>query len=264
MASKQPVDGNREASTFLPRQRANQREISMMLPTRSKSALIALCLVASGCASFEPGMRHQDLMTPRPPTVQETQNGLEISVEEFVSMNKSMQVFDADLASHGILALLVKVQNNGTQTYSIDEHAILVYLGSETLSSVSGEKAASQAANSEYVGKALFWTILTGAIAGPIGTAASAGHTRAVNKRIEEYFETMSFNYSVLKPNQYAAGFLYWKLPEGKTKLENLRVEATPHEEETENRLFYKLALPILGVSREASPPTSQNSGSPP
>jgi hypothetical protein len=62
---------------------------------------------------------------------------------------------------------------------------------------------------------------MTGYFAVPIGTAASAGHTRAVNKRIEEYFEAMSFNYSVLKPNQYATGFLYFKLPSGMKKLKN-------------------------------------------
>jgi hypothetical protein len=62
---------------------------------------------------------------------------------------------------------------------------------------------------------------MTGYFAVPIRTAASAGHTRAVNKRIEEYFEAMSFNYSVLKPNQYATGFLYFKLPSGMKKLKN-------------------------------------------
>ena len=209
-------------------------------------------------------MRYQDLMRPRQPTVKETQEGLEVSIEEFASKDKSMLAFDADLAAHGILALLLKVENNGTQTYSIDEQAISAYLGTETLPLISGEKAASQGANSEYVGKALVWTVLTAPIAGPIGIAASAAHTRAVNKRIEEYFETMSLNYAVLKPNQYAAGFLYWKLPEGKTKLENLRVEATPYEEETGTRLFYKLAIPTLDVSRAASPPPSQNTGSQP
>jgi len=109
-----------------------------------------------GCASFEPAMRYQDLMRPRLPTVKETQDGLEISVEEFASKNKSLQAFDADLAPHGILALLLKVENNGTQTYSIDEQGISAYLGIETLPLISREKAASQAANSEYVGKPYF------------------------------------------------------------------------------------------------------------
>jgi hypothetical protein len=212
-------------------------------------------------------MRYQDLMQPRQPTVKETREGLEVSIEEFVSKNKSMQVFDADLAPRGILALLLKVENNGTRTYSIDEHAISVYLDTETLPSISGEKAASQAANSEYVGKALFWTMVTSPFAGPIAIAASAGHTRAVNKRIEEYFETMSFNYSVLKPNQYDAGFLYFKLPSGMKKLENLRIEVAPSEEETDNRLSYKLLLPVLDISAAASapqPPADTKADNPP
>jgi hypothetical protein len=109
--------------------------------------------------------------------------------------------------------------------------------------------------------------MVTSPFAGPIGTVASAGHTRAVNKRIEEYFETMSFNYSVLKPNQYAAGFLYFKLPSGMKKLENLRIEVAPSEEETDNRLSYKLLLPVLDISAAASapqPPADTKADNPP
>ena len=127
----------------------------MLLRTRSNVAIVSICIVLSGCASFEPGMRYQDLTRPRQPTVKETQEGLEISVEEFASKNKSLEAFDADVAPYGILALLLKVENNGMQTYRIEEHTVSVYLGNESLPSISGGRAASQGANSEYVGKAL-------------------------------------------------------------------------------------------------------------
>jgi len=89
-------------------------------------------------------MRYQDLMRPRQPTVKEPQEGLELSIEEFASKNKSQQAFDADIAPYGILALLLKAENNGTKTYRIQERTITVYLGNESLLSLSGEKAASQ------------------------------------------------------------------------------------------------------------------------
>jgi hypothetical protein len=213
-------------------------------------------------------MRYQDLMRPRQPTVKETQEGLELSIEEFASKNKSQQAFDADLAPYGILPLLLKAENNGMKTYRIQEHTITVYLGNESLPSLSGERAASQGANSEYVGKALGWTALAGPFAiilWPATIAGSAAHTASVNRRIEQHFESMRFNDTVLRPNQSAAGFLYFKLPAGVKKLENLRVEATPSEDGTADRLSYKFSLPNLDLSGPVSAqPTSQNSDSQP
>src|ERR1043166_6706310 len=213
---------------------------SSQFPTPARIAIFSIWVALSGCASFKPAMRYQDLMRPRQPTIKENQEGLEVSVEEFASKDKAMQAFDADLAPRGILALLLKVENNGTQTYSIDEQAISVYWDTEILVSIPGEKAASQAANSEYVGKALGWTMLAGPLAPfawPLTIGGSAAHTASVNKRIEEHFRDMSFNSAVLKPNQYAAGFLYFKLPAETKKLESLRVEAIASEKETGKEL---------------------------
>ena len=72
----------------------------MLLRTQIKFAFIAIHLIAAGCATFKPGMRYQDLTQHREFTVKESQEGLEVSVEEFVSKNKSVQAFDADLATH--------------------------------------------------------------------------------------------------------------------------------------------------------------------
>jgi len=225
----------------------------MMNPSRhlATTVLFAASLIVSGCASFEPGLRYQDLTRPRQPTVKETQEGLEVSVEEFASASKSKQAFDADIAPYGILALLLKVENTGTQTYRVQERTISVYLGNESLPSISGERAASQGADSEYAGKALGWTLLTGPFAiilWPATIAGSAAHTASVNRRVEQHFESMRFNDSLLRPNQSAAGFIYFKLPSGVKKLENLRVEVTPSEEQTGRRLSYTLSLPNLDL----------------
>ena len=226
----------------------------------SKITILTICLQFNACASFEPGLRYQDLMRPRQPTVMQVQEGLEVSIEEFATAKKSQQAFDADVAPYGILPLLLKVNNGGTQSYRLREHEVNVYLGNESLASLSGEKAAGQSANSEYVGKALGWTVATGPffiLLWPATIAGSASHTAAVNRRIEQHFESMRFNDSLLKPNQSAAGFLYFKLPAGIKRLENLRVEVTPSEEQTAKRLSYVLSLPALDLSGAVSSPAS-------
>ena len=240
----------------------------MRLAYQSKLGLILMVLAITGCASFEPALRYSDLTKPRQPLVKETQEGLEVSVEEFASKSKSQQAFDADIAPYGILALLLRVENGGSQTYRVPERAVSAYLGTESLPSLTGESAAAQGANSEYVGKALGWTLATGPFAiflWPATIGGSAAHTAAVNRRIEQHFESLRFTDSLLKPNQIAAGFFYFKLPSGVTKLENLRLEVTPSQEQTGNQLSYKFSLPNLDLSGPVSAlPTSQNSDSQP
>ena len=230
-----------------------------------------ICIwVASGCASFEPGLRYQDLARARQPTVKQMKEGLEISLEEFASANKSRQAFDADVAPNGILPILLKIENNGTQTYKIQERVVSAYIGNDLLGSLGGETAASQSANSEYAGKALGWTVATGPFAillWPVTIGASAAHTAAVNRRIEQHFESLRFNDALLKPNQTAAGFVYFKLPSGVKKLEKLRVEVTPSEENSANKLEFVLPLPTIDLSvpvasRVADPETKPESTS--
>jgi len=206
----------------------------------------------AGCASFEPGLRYQDLTRPRQPTVKEVKQGLEVSVEEFASQRKSRQAFDADVAPSGILPLLLKIENNGTQTYRIPEYAVTAYLGNEKLGIVGGENAAGESANSEYAGKALGWTLAAGPFAillWPVTIGASAAHTASVNRRIEQHFESLRFNDALLKPNQTAAGFMYFKLPRGVSKLEKLRLEVSPSEENSSNKLEFILPLPTIDLS---------------
>ncbi len=222
-------------------------------------SIFLIALTVTSCATFEPGMRYQDLMRPRQPSAKKVQEGLEVSVEEFASPKKSLQAFDADIALHGVLAFLLRVENNGAETYRIQENAVSVYLGDQSLSSLSGDQAATEGANSEYAGKALGWTVATGPFAillWPATIAGSAAHTASVNRRIEQHFESMRFSDALLKPNQTAAGFLYFKLPDDRgIVLENLRVVVTPSEELSGRRLSYDFDIPPLDLSRPSSHP---------
>ena len=55
--------------------------------------------------------------------------------------------------------------------------------------------------------------------------------------------------------NQSGAGFLYFNLPAGVKKLENLRVEATPSQHGTADRPSYKFVLPTLDLSGAVATP---------
>lgn len=222
----------------------------------ARSIFILFCLFVSGCASFEPGMRYQDLMRPRQPTTKQTIDGLDISVEEFASERKSRQAFDADLAPNGLLAVLLKVENNGSQTVRIQENMVSAYFADQLLGSLGGDMAANQSANSEYAGKALGWTLAAGPFAvllWPVTIGASAAHTASVNRRIEQHFESLRFNDALLKPNQTAAGFLYYKLPDGTKRLENLRLEVISTVADSGEKSKFNLTLPTIDLSAPVS-----------
>lgn len=233
----------------------------MLLSRVSKLNVFVIGLLFIGCASFEPGLRFQDLARTRQPTVREVRDGMEVSVEEFVSTHKSNQAFDADIAPYGVLPLLVRVENSGTETYRVQEKDITVFLDNQPLGSLSGEEAASQAGTSEYAGKALAWTVATGPffiLLWPATIGGSAAHTHSVNRRIQQHFESLRFNDALLKPNQNAVGFLYFKIPDGVKRLEKLSVQIEPSEEKSAKKLSFKLSLPPLELSAPASTPVRE------
>lgn len=129
---------------------------------------------------------------------------------------------------------------------------VSAYLADQLLASLGGDTAASQSANSEYAGKALGWTVATGPFAillWPVTIGASAAHTASVNGRIEQHFESLKFTDALLKPNQTAAGFLYYKLPDGAKRLENLRLEVIPTIEGSGEKPKFNLPLPTIDLS---------------
>lgn len=223
----------------------------MKIQSRLRVAgLIAVWGIA-GCASFEPALHTSDLLRARQPSVVETREGLEISVEEFASPHKSLQAFDADVAANGVLALLVRAENKGSGNYKIEYGSITTSLAGQALPVIGGMDAANQAATSEYAGKALGWTLATGPFAillWPATISGSAAHTQSVNRRIQQHFETLRFNDALLKPNQTAAGFVYFKLPDNSQKLDSVKVTAQATEESSGKRLSFAFSFPEIAL----------------
>ena len=114
---------------------------------KSKFILLAMSMIFSGCtASFEPRVSSSDLAKSRLPTAKEIKSGLEVSVEEYASPHKSRRAFDADIAPHGVLPLLLRVENKGTDNYKIQRSQIRAFLGGESLPPLQGYEAANQGA----------------------------------------------------------------------------------------------------------------------
>ena len=230
--------------------------------------VFVVALMLSRCATFEPGMRYQDLTRPRQPDATSVQQGLEVSVEQFASESKAEMAFDADVASYGILPLLVRVENKGSENFTVLRSDIIASLGGQLLSPIMSNEAAKEAGTREYAGKALGWTVATGPFfifLWPATIAGSAAHTQSVNKRIVQHFENLAFNDARLKPNQTAAGFVYFKLPDGVEQIKNLSVEVQPSDDKTGKKLSYKLTvrdiplgIGVAGRGTGTATPTSE------
>lgn len=235
----------------------------MILRCQSNLGVLLTAIFLSGCASFQPALRYTDLLRPRTPTVSAVKEELTISVEEFASPNKSIQAFDANLVAQGILPLLVRIENNSATAYRIRQVDINASLNGESMLAVYSDQAADQAATSEYAAKALGWTVASGplfVVFWPVTIAASAAHTSGVNNRIRQHFANMEFTDKLLKPKQSFAGFVYFKLPAGVKKLENMIVSVEPREEESGSRVDFKLSLPTLDLEAPSSTITAGGS----
>ncbi len=220
-------------------------------------ASFLMSLVVGGCtASFDPSLHSPELGMGGLPTVKDVREGLEVSLEEYVSANKSRRAFDADIASYGVLPLLLRVENNGAQEYRVDRSEIKAFIGDQALRPIYGYEAAKQGASREYVGKAL----INMAMWGPLGMffglptiVGSAAHTREVNKEIEQHFADMEFSGAMLQPGESASGFVYYRLPSRSKELKNLTVEMTVesngYEERRISTMAYHFAFPTLGIS---------------
>lgn len=225
----------------------------MIRKFKSHLTVLLTTITISGCATFEPGLRIQDLHRPRQPTAKLIQEGLEISVEEFVSPAKAQMIFDTDLASSGVLALLMRVENGGIERFVARRDGIKAFVNGQPLVPLSPREAATMAATSEYVGKALGWTVAAGPFAivlWPFTIGASAVHTHGVNKRIEQYFDVTSYQDALLSPKQTTLGFVYFKLPDGEKRLENFTVETEAASDATGKKLAYKFELPTMQLAQ--------------
>lgn len=232
----------------------------------SLPAILAVVFNLNGCASFEPRLDQGGLSKARLPTVKANQQGVDVSIEEFVNPEKSLQAFESVVASYGVLPLLVRVDNNGTTNYRLPRGNVKAKLGGDSLTLLEARQAAVQGAAKDYGGRALAWTLATGPFAlllAPLTMTGSSAHTAAVNRKIESHFGALELPDALVRQKESIAGFVYFKLPVASWKLDDLVVEVEPINDDSGEVLSYKFALPVLDipVPREMQGKTPREDG---
>ncbi len=241
--------------------------------------LLITALTCNGCAIFDPGYHPEGLGEARQFTAKQTQDDIDVSLEEFASAEKSRNAFDADLVSHGVLALLLSVENKSEHVYEIEKEEIKAVLDGQALPGLSAKEAADQSAGQEFGRRALAKDALLSAlpvvllnpyttaivlIAAPFVASRKVcegytfNYTCAVDK-IRQHFKDLEFNDTTLKPNEAASGFVYFKLPGEVKKLENLIVGVKASQQENGKSLSFELPFATLELSGPI--PTSETSG---
>jgi hypothetical protein len=220
--------------------------------------VVGLALAANGCASFKPTTSLLDLLKAQQPTVKGSNTNLEISVEEFASAEKSRKAFDTDLTPHGVLPLLLRLDNRGPSEFLITEKDVAAYLNGQALPQIPGIDVARQAAAREAAGRATAWTLATGPFAlifWPVTISVSALHTKDVNQSIDHHFQNFDMGRVLVKPNQITGGFYFFGLPAGARVLDKLVLEVQAKEEGNSTPLKFTLAFPRLELSSTVSSP---------
>ncbi len=181
---------------------------------------------------------------------------LEISAEEFASTEKSRRAFDTDLASDGILPLLLRTENRGEPAYLVSQSSIKAYLNGRELTALRGIDVARNVAARSAAGRATAWTLATGPLAlllWPVTISVSALHTNDVNHRIDNHFQNFDLGNVLAKPSRTVGGFLFFALPHGAKAIENLTVEVPLKPQNGSETVTVKLVFPSFELPKLVS-----------
>jgi hypothetical protein len=261
-----------------------------MMELRRWSILHAAVIASflSGCAHDYLQPFWEPLPTFPPAEIWSAKDGLDVSVDEFASAKKSLEAFAVtvsfkekgyeignvavDVGAHGVLPLRVSITNRSAAQYRIQKDAVTASLAGGTLLHLSNEAAADTGAADAYSkarGRDALLTAMIIAVAPlvifaaincnncyPVTRAApckdSLYHTCTVNN-FRERFRTLELRDAVLQPGEAASGFVYFKLPEKLTRLENLTAEITLAEDVPQGQsgksVSFKFTLPPVQLA---------------
>lgn len=228
-----------------------------MQTKRSIWLILLTAFLFSGCAStFDPRLSVSEVKRAGLPTVREVRDDVEVSLDEYASPHKSRKAFDTDIAPNGVLAILVRIENKGTGNYRIRRNQVRAAFDGQPLPPLHGYEAAKQGALRNAAWNALVNTAAIGPLAmyfWPATMAGSATQTKNINQKIEHHFESLELIDTLLKPDETAAGFAFFKIPEGSKRIENLNAEVIIEREDPEGQpskpTIYKFAFPAIDLS---------------
>jgi hypothetical protein len=203
----------------------------------------------------------------RTPTVRHVAGELDITVEEFVTADKSRPVFDADLADYGVLALFVAIANNGSSAYDIGRGAIRALMDAQPLTPLTASEAAAQSTARVFEmrlkGQDAAYALMTLTPPGLVIVGSywldclgnkDCGFNKERERRREaiEYdrahiplqFEKREFPYGSVPPGKKASGFVYFKLfDERENLLVRITLEVNARKPEDGGDAQYRFAL---------------------
>jgi hypothetical protein len=217
-----------------------------------KGFLLAAAFVIGGCASYSPSLVKLD--TAGPGVSKKAQGDLTVYVDEYTTEEKCKRAFDTNLADQGVLTVLLLLENNGAQPYDVKVADISMCDDSACLKPLAPEQAAGKAKRSS-VGRAIGWSMIVPIISIPIAAAASASHTRNVNKQIVQDFCAKGFTDGVVMPNKEHSGFLFFPLDKGRKDLLGLRLEMSARNTDTGEIATIAVPLPDAEIKGRKTDP---------
>jgi len=232
---------------FKPRSR-----IQWIANVVARYACLVAALALTACTStFEPRVSAGSLEQPRLPTAKEVRGGVGIAIEEYFSSHKSRRAFDADLGAQGVLPFLVHLDNKSPLDYRIERAEIRGTLNGLPLANLYGIEAAETGAIRSPVWNALVNTAAIGPFAiyfWPASMAGSASQTQKINRQIEQHFERVELTDRIVKTNETATGFVFFRMPAGVSSLDTtileMTLDAEPVEGHPTRQLAYRFIIP--------------------
>lgn len=200
----------------------------MSVIQRTIRYVIALGLFAGCSSTFEPRLNAFDLGKSGLPEARAIHAGVEVSIEEFASAQKSRRAFDAEVAPRGVLPILVRIENNSDANYVVQRKQITALANGQRLGPLQGFEAAELGASRNATWNALVNTAALGPLAmffWPATMAGAASQTQKINRQIERHFESIELADTIVKPGEKVTGFVFYRIPGGAITWDTTRVK---------------------------------------
>lgn len=171
-------------------------------------------------------------------------SGGEISlyVDEYATESKSKKAFDSNLAGKGVLALLVRVVNNGQEPCEIAVRDFVVRDASSTLRRIPPEEAAGKV-KLNAAARAIGWSLIVPIVAIPVAASMSVHDTNKKNARMKEDFAASVIQDGTIPAYGEQTGFLFYDIT-GRKDLRGLELAMTARNSTTRATITVVAPLP--------------------
>jgi hypothetical protein len=186
------------------------------------AVVTGIAFALTGCATYTPSMAKLDASGAG--ANRQSTKGITVFVDEHISKSKSEKAFDTDLRDDGVVALLVTVQNRGTQPFEMKTMDVVLRDGAGTLKLLSADDAAERAKKSATA-RAIGWSLIVPIIGIPFAATASVMHTNKVNRQMREDFTAKFLSSATVEPGKDNTGYLFFESEKARGDFNALALE---------------------------------------